>query len=210
MISTAPYAACVPCRRVLRYRTHHHATLLLGPEAIAADTVILMVVSRASAPERSPSRRRSIALVLIGLFRLLKGLLLVAAGVGALRLLHKDVADVATRWVELLRIDPENRFIHAIIAKISSTTPKQLKELSAGSFIYAGLFLTEGVGLLLQKHWAEYLTVVTTSALIPIEVYELAKRFSIAKLAILAVNVVIVWYLVSRIRMRREEVRTTR
>ena len=84
-----------------------------------------------------------------------------------------------------MRIDPENRFIHGILAKLFSTTSKQLEELRAGFFIYAGLFLTEGVGLFLQEHWAEYLTVITTSALIPLEVYELAKRFSSAKLAIL-------------------------
>jgi uncharacterized membrane protein (DUF2068 family) len=162
-----------------------------------------MAVNRRSyAPSRSAAHRGSTALVLIGLFKLLKGLTLVAAGVGALNLLHKDIADVVTRWVELLRVDPENRFIHGILAKLFSATPKQLKELSAGSFIYAGLFLTEGVGLLLRKHWAEYLTVITTSALIPLEVYELIS-FSTAKLAILAVNVVIVWYLISRIRTRR-------
>jgi uncharacterized membrane protein (DUF2068 family) len=103
----------------------------------------------------------------------------------------------------LLRIDPEDRFIHGILAKVFSTTSKQLKELSVGSFFYAGLFLTEGVGLLLQKHWAVYLTVITTGALIPLEVYELVKSFSTAKLAILAVNVLIVWYLISRIRARK-------
>lgn len=172
--------------------------------------ILTVVTRRTRSPQRTASRRGSTALILIGLFRLFKGLLLVAAGVGALKLLHKDIADVVTRWVELLRIDPENHFIHGILAKLFSTTSKQLKELSAGFFIYAGLFLTEGVGLLLQKHWAEYLTVITTSALIPIEVYELAKRFSIAKLAILAVNVVIVGYLVSRIRVGRSELRTTR
>jgi uncharacterized membrane protein (DUF2068 family) len=160
------------------------------------------VTGRASAPNRSAAHRGSTALVLIGLFKLLKGLMLVAAGVGALNLLHKDIADVVTRWVELLRVDPENRFIHGILAKLFSATPKQLKGLSAGSFIYAGLFLTEGVGLLLRKYWAEYLTVITTSALIPLEVYELIS-FSTAKLAILAVNVVIVWYLISRIRTWR-------
>lgn len=170
----------------------------------------MVVTRRSSAPNRSAAHRGSTALVLIGLFKLFKGLVLVAAGLGALNLLHKDIADVVTRWVELLRVDPENRFIHGILAKLFSATSKQLKELSAGSFIYAGLFLTEGVGLLLQKHWAEYLTVITTGALIPIEVYELVKSFSTAKLAILAVNVVIVWYLISRIRARRGELRTTR
>ena len=175
-----------------------------------ANAILMIVTRRCSAPKRSAAHRGSTALVLIGLFRLLKGLLLIAVGVGALKLLHKDIADVVTHWVEMLRIDPEDRFTHGILAKLFSTTSKQLKELSAGSFIYAGLFLTEGVGLLRQKHWAEYLTVITTSTLIPLEVYELAKHFSTAKITILAVNVVIVWYLISRIRARRRELRTTR
>jgi uncharacterized membrane protein (DUF2068 family) len=175
-----------------------------------ANAILMIVTRRSSAPKRSPAHRGSTALVLIGLFRLLKGLLFIAVGVGALKLLHKDIADVVTHWVELLRIDPEDRFIHGILAKLFSTTSKQLKELSVGSFFYAGLFLTEGVGLLLQKHWAVYLTVITTGALIPLEFYELVKSFSTAKLAILAVNVLIVWYLISRIRARRGELRKTR
>jgi uncharacterized membrane protein (DUF2068 family) len=175
-----------------------------GEMARAADTTMLMVVTRHSAGSRSSAANRgSTALVLIGVFKLLKGLLLVAAGVGALKLLHKDIADVVTRWVEMVRIDPDSRFIHGLLTKLFATTSKQLKDLSVGLFIYAGLFLTEGIGLLLRKHWAEYLTVITTSALIPLEVYELAKRFSTAKLAILAVNVAIVWYLIERIRERR-------
>lgn len=72
------------------------------------------------------------------------------------------------------------------------------------------LYLTEGVGLILQKRWAEYFTVITTSALIPLEIYELAKRVSTVKLAILVVNVVIVWYLISRIRAGRGQSRRAR
>jgi uncharacterized membrane protein (DUF2068 family) len=170
-----------------------------------------MVVSRhSSAPKRSAAHSGSTALVLIGLFKLLKGLTLIAAGVVALKLLHKDIAEAVTRWAQLLGLDPEGRFIHRILAKVFSTTPKQLKDLRAALFIYASLFLTEGVGLLLRKHWAEYLTTISTSALIPLEVYELAKRFSIPKLAILVVNLIIVWYLIYRIRERRRNPRKTR
>ena len=160
------------------------------------------MVRRSSTPEKSAAHRGSTAIVLIGVFKLVKGLLLLVAAVGALKLLHKDIADVVTHWVEALQIDPESRFIQGILEKLFSTTSKQLKELSAGLFIYAALFLTEGVGLLLRKRWAEYLTVITTSALIPLEIYELAKHFSAVKVAILAVNVMIVWYLIYKIRER--------
>ena len=150
--------------------------------------------------KKSVARSSSTGLILIGIFKLLKGLLLLAVGIGALKLLHKDIAEVVTRWVEALRVDPDNHFIHRVLTKVFSVTPKQLKELSAGTFIYAGLLLTEGIGLLLQKHWAEYVTVITTAGLIPLEIFELYKHLTALKVAILVVNILIVWYLVRRIR----------
>jgi uncharacterized membrane protein (DUF2068 family) len=81
-------------------------------------------------------------------------------------------------------------------------TPKQLRELSVGTFIYAGLFMTEGLGLLLRKRWAEYFTIVTTGGLIPVEIYELARHFTMAKTIVAVVNILIVWYLVARVRSR--------
>jgi len=138
--------------------------------------------------------------LLIGLFKLLKGLMLVAVGVGALKLLHRDVATVVEHWVEVLRVDPDNRFIHRVLLKVFAVSPKQLKELSIGTFFYAALLLTEGVGLLMRKHWAEYFTVITTAALIPLELYELAEKFTITRVAITLVNVAIVWYLIRELR----------
>jgi hypothetical protein len=96
----------------------------------------------------------------------------------------------------------DNRFVHGFLLKIFRVTPKQLKELSVGTFLYAGLFATEGIGLLLRKRWAEYFTIVTTGGLIPLEVYELWRHFTVAKTVVALVNVLIVWYLVSRVRSR--------
>lgn len=156
----------------------------------------------------SPLNRRSRnsgsrGLILIGLFKLVKALLLIMVGVGALRLLHKDLTDTIMHWVDVLRVDPDNRFIHRLIAKTFDVTPVKLKELSVGTFFYAGLLLTEAIGLLLRKHWAEYFTVITTAALVPLEVYELARHFTAAKLVVLAVNIAIVVYLIVRLRADR-------
>lgn len=143
------------------------------------------------------------ALLAIGIFKLVKGLLLVATGLGALSLLHKDLFDTIGHWVAVLRVDPDNEFIHALIGKVLNITPKQLKEISAGTFFYAALLLTEGIGLLLRKHWAEYFTVITTAALVPLEIYELMKHFTAVKVFVLLVNVAIVVYLVVRLRSER-------
>jgi uncharacterized membrane protein (DUF2068 family) len=143
------------------------------------------------------------ALLAIGIFKLVKGLLLVATGLGALSLLHKDLFDTIGRWVTVLRVDPDNHYIHAAIGKLLNVTPKQLREIGAGTFFYAALLLTEGIGLLLRKHWAEYFTVITTAGLIPLEIYELVKHFTAVKVAVLVVNVAIVVYLVMRLRSER-------
>ncbi len=164
-------------------------------------------MARATLPRKGLKKQASkepfsFILFLIGLFKLLKALLLIAAGIGAIKLLHKDLASTAMHWVQVLRVDPDNRYIHGILLRIFRITPKQLKELSVGTFIYAGLFLTEGVGLLLRKHWAEYFTIITTGAFIPLEIYEVVRHFTVTKLGVTLVNVLIVWYLVARVRSR--------
>ena len=144
----------------------------------------------------------SIVLVLIGLFKLVKALLLLAIGIGVLKFMHKDLASAVMHWVQLLRVDPDNRFVHGILVKIFRVTPKQLKELSVGTFLYAGLFTTEGIGLVLRRRWAEYFTIITTGGLIPLEIYELWRHFTVVKTVVALVNVLIVLYLVSRVRSR--------
>jgi uncharacterized membrane protein (DUF2068 family) len=152
-----------------------------------------------SRPTNAPS---SGILVLIGIFKLLKALLLVVVGIGAIKYLHKDLASSVNHWVELLRVDPDNRLVHGLLLKVFRVTPKELKELSVGTFLYAALFTTEGIGLLLRKRWAEYFTIVTTGGLIPLEIYELWRHFTLAKTVVALVNVAIVWYLAWRVRSR--------
>jgi len=164
-------------------------------------------VARATLPRKASKKQSSkepfsFVLFLIGVFKLFKALLLIVAGIGAIRLLHKDLASTAMHWVQVLRVDPENRYIHGVLVRIFRVTPKQLRELSVGTFIYAGLFLTEGFGLLLRKHWAEYFTIITTGLFIPLEIYELARHFTVTKLVVTVINVLIVWYLVVRVRSR--------
>jgi uncharacterized membrane protein (DUF2068 family) len=156
-----------------------------------------------TAVKKSRKQESATVLVLIALFKLVKALALIAVGIGALKYLHKDLAASVLHWVNVLRVDPDNRFIQPILAKVFSVTPRQLRELSAGTFFYAALLLIEGVGLLLRKHWAEYFTIITTGALLPLEIYELAKHLTMVKTIVLVINAAIVWYLVVRVRSRR-------
>ena len=69
-----------------------------------------------------------------------------------------------------------------------------------GSFVYAALFLTEGIGLWLLKRWAEWFTVVITGSLVPFEIYEIYRHPTIAKVLVLMINLAVVGYLLYRVR----------
>jgi uncharacterized membrane protein (DUF2068 family) len=142
-------------------------------------------------------------IILIGLFKLVKAAALLIVAVGLLRLVHRDISATFDHWVELFRLDPDNRYIHNALSRVLRVTPRQLRELSAGTFIYGLLFLTEGTGLLMRKHWAEYLTIISTALFIPLEIYELIERFTLVRLSVLAINGAIVWYLAMRLKRRR-------
>jgi uncharacterized membrane protein (DUF2068 family) len=140
---------------------------------------------------------------LIALFKLLKAILLIAVGLGALHLLHQDVASVVDHWVKLLSLDPGNRYIGRAIQKAGNLTPNDIKRFGVVSFLYAGLFLTEGIGLWLVKRWAEWFSVIITSSLVPVEIYEMYRHPSAIKILVLIVNVAVVGYLLYRIRNER-------
>jgi uncharacterized membrane protein (DUF2068 family) len=137
---------------------------------------------------------------LIAAFKLLKALGLIAVGVGALRLLHKDVAAVVEHWVNVFQVDPHSHFINLLLSKLAILNDRRLEELSVGTFVYAAVFLVEGMGLAFRKRWAEYLTIITTASLLPLEIYEVARRVSVSRSLALAVNVAIVAYLAYELR----------
>ena len=140
---------------------------------------------------------------LIAIFKLLKAITLIAIGVGALKLLHRDMGSTLDHWVTMSGFDPGNRWLERGIERASNLSPAKVKGLGIVSFIYAGLFLTEGIGLWLMKRWAEWFTIIITSSLVPIEVYELFRHPSATKILVLIINVAVVIYLIYRIRAHK-------
>jgi uncharacterized membrane protein (DUF2068 family) len=144
---------------------------------------------------------------LIALFKLLKAILMIAVGVGALKLLHKDVATVLEHWVTMLGLDPGNQYVDRALERAANLSPNKIKGLGIVSFIYAALFLTEGIGLWLIKRWAEWFTVIVTSSLVPVEVYEIHRHPTPIKIVVLVINIAVVGYLLYRIRSERSVLR---
>jgi uncharacterized membrane protein (DUF2068 family) len=140
---------------------------------------------------------------IIAAFKFLKAFLLVAAAVGGLKLAHKDVPAVMQQSVDFLGLDPGRKLTEEMIAKASALSPEKIKALSLGGFIYAGLFLSEGIGLWLRKRWGEWLTVIITGSLIPFELYEIYEHPTGVRVLALALNLAILAYLIHGIRGAR-------
>jgi uncharacterized membrane protein (DUF2068 family) len=154
---------------------------------------------------RSETRHRHDRwLIIIGAFKILEGLLFVLLGLGVVRLLHRDIGDVLLRAAMALRLDPESHFVNILLDKVQLLTPHKIRLISVGIFLKAGLDFVEGIGLALEKTWAEWLTIGLTASFLPWEIFEIAKHFTWVKVAITLVNILVLLYLlwVQRLRLR--------
>jgi uncharacterized membrane protein (DUF2068 family) len=140
-----------------------------------------------------PDRNRW--LIAIGVIKLLKAALFVSMGFGVIRLLHKDVADVLLRAFMALRFDPENRIVNMLLEKSALLSPQRLKEISYAIFLYAALDIIEGTGLVLEKVWAEYFTLILTGCFLPWEFYEIIRHVTMWKIVLIVLNLAVFIYL---------------
>jgi uncharacterized membrane protein (DUF2068 family) len=150
-------------------------------------------------PLRGKALRDKIVLRVIAIDRALHFVLLGALAVllfvfashvaGLRRLFNRVVADYGGPGHV-----PKHGLAHDLerLVTLQSGTLRLVALVAAAYAVLEGL---EAVGLWFMKRWAEYLTFVATTALLPVEVYELTKRVSPFKIVALVVNLAIVAYL---------------
>ena len=154
----------------------------------------------AAADHCSPSERRG--LTIVGIFKLSKTIFFTSVGAGALHLVHRNLGDLVMRLIDALPIDPEGRVVSIIMDKADLIDAHDLRRIGAGAFIYAILCLVEGTGLLLRKTWAEYFTVVLTALGLPVEAFEILRRFNWYKVGAFVINLAILLYLLWVLKKR--------
>jgi uncharacterized membrane protein (DUF2068 family) len=148
-------------------------------------------------------RHRDRGLLLIGLFKLGKAILFFCLGFGAIHLLHKDLGDEVMRLATALKFDPESKFVTLLLDKVDLIDAHRLKQISLATFGYSALALTEGIGLMLEKVWAEYLTLILTVSFLPWELFELGRHPNWFRLSLLLINLLVLGYLVWLLRKKR-------
>lgn len=162
-------------------------------------------LSGRNSPARGTSRPDGMLLRLIAIFKFLKAALLIGLSFGVFRMMHQDIGMRVEHWVEAMHMDPGNRHVAMLLARLANLSPAQVKRLGLVGLLYGGLFLVEGTGLWLQRRWGEWATVVITGLLVPVEIYEIVRHPNVVKVLVLIVNVAVVAYLVYRIRTNRAD-----
>jgi len=156
-------------------------------------------ISRPTPPRRHHDR----GLLAIGLFKLGKAILFFFLGMGAIHLLHKDLGDEIMRIATALKFDPESKFVTLLLEKVDLIDAHRLKQISLATFGYSLLALTEGIGLMLEKVWAEYLTLSLTISFLPWELFELARHPNWFRLSLLLINLAVLAYLIWLLRKKK-------
>jgi uncharacterized membrane protein (DUF2068 family) len=118
---------------------------------------------------------------------------------------------MAEHFIYQLRfINPEGRLVNLILVKVAMIDPRRLRQISAAIFVIAGMDALEGTGLILEQTWAEFVTLILTASLLPLELWELVRRVTWMKLGLIVINLAVVAYLLFYVRMRMMERRRLR
>ena len=157
----------------------------------------------ALAASRRALRSDERGLLLVGFFKLGKALFFISVGFGALHMVHRNLGELVMHIVDMLPIDPEGRIVSVVMDKADLIDGRDLRRIGAGAFIYAALCLIEGTGLVLRKGWAEYVTVILTTLGLPLEIFEIVRRFTLVRVGALLANLLILAYLLWVLKRRQ-------
>lgn len=118
------------------------------------------------------------------------------AGFGLLSFLGKDADELAEHLVRRAHLNPAHHYPHIFIQAMSEVTDAHLWLLAGFAALYATVRFVEAYGLWYERRWAEWLAALSGGVYIPIELYEIIRRPTWLKGVTLAINLVVVAYMV--------------
>ncbi len=162
-------------------------------------------MTESSAVDVDERKKHNKLLVLIALYKVALALMFALVGVGAMRLLHKDIGDVIDGIREALHFSPESRLVNFLMDKASLMTDPMLRRIGLVAFSYAAICLLEGIGLYLEKTWGEYLTLLITASFLPWELFEVFRHITWLRVVLLVVNLLVFFYLLKVVVENRKK-----
>lgn len=141
------------------------------------------------------NRRHNIALRTVATIEATKGVVVLALAIGLIFLVHKDLAVIADRIVELLHLNPYGRVSDFFYNAADRATTKGIWTLAAGAFAYSVVRFVEAYGLWHDLDWAEWFALLSGCLYLPWEIYRLFRRSDLLNWGILIINIAIVLYM---------------
>ncbi|WP_245559600.1 DUF2127 domain-containing protein [Luteimonas mephitis] len=137
---------------------------------------------------------------IIAIVEATKGALAVLAASGLELLGPASLQHFVQVLIARFQLDPD----HGAMAWLAhAISPDSVHLAAAAVFFYGALHLLEGWGLWRAKSWASWLGCVTAAAYLPFDVYALFVHPGWIALAVVAVNVIVVWVLARDLLRRR-------
>jgi uncharacterized membrane protein (DUF2068 family) len=156
-------------------------------------------------------KKRAPTLYFIIAIKLIKGIALLLVALSVFNLANKDLSDAFDQFLRWVHLDPEHRFFQNIGEWLDTFTPANVRAVALGTLLYGLFLLVGGTGLAFRAKWAIWLAIGESAFFIPIEIFELVRRRlpnspdqsrseffrhpRIGLLIVLALNILIVWYL---------------
>lgn len=147
---------------------------------------------------------------MIAVYKFAQALLFLAIGVGARRLLHKDIGDELAALADHLRFDPESRFVNFVLDKASLLNDPLLRRIGLAALCYAAVGIAEGIGLYLEKTWGEFLTLAITISFLPWEIWEMVRRLTWIRASLLVINILVFFYILKLVVDKERQRRSSR
>ena len=130
----------------------------------------------------------------IAIIEAAKGIAVIVLCVVLLSLLKKDLFTVVDHVTAWLRLNQNSRIADWFYELADRTTGRGIWTMAGAGFAYSTLRLVEAYGLWNQRHWAEWVAVISGAIYLPFELYALVAHPSWKPLALLIVNLIVVFY----------------
>jgi uncharacterized membrane protein (DUF2068 family) len=156
--------------------------------------------------------RRVRYLKIIAVFKIFKGVLLFLLGFSLLFLNGRPVwLDQISDWADDQLLLHHSKYVIFLLNKLQDILAGgALRATGILALFYCAVLFTEGIGVYMQKRWAEFLMIFATGALIPLEIRHTWHRLLfhgpiLVPALLLLANCFIVWFLYLVLRRDKAE-----
>ena len=147
-------------------------------------------------PQGIDERTNPTGLRAVAIFEAVKGVVVLALGLGLLALIRHDVEDAAENLLVFLHINPERRLAEAFLNAASKMTDARLWAFAGAALVYATVRFIEAWGLWNRRVWAEWFAVLSGALYLPWEIVKLSQKVNWLHLGLFAINLTILLYMI--------------